>query len=139
MPEIFLEDFSGHSFPRKSGETNPATRSAKKSRSPKIKIREKSVLPKTENPFCQKPTLIFPLYSRVFAVEGFFVPSHHSHDNGGECFFLHSFAPFMRVIGIHSLQSHEYGQLKRGRQNWPIFEENLEGRGFIGGARSGTL
>ena len=49
LPGIFLEDFSGHFFPTKmrrkqSGEK----KSAKKSGDPKIKIRGKSVLPKTD-------------------------------------------------------------------------------------------
>ena len=42
LPGIFLEDFSGHFSRRK----NPARKSAKKSGGSKIKIREKSVLPK---------------------------------------------------------------------------------------------
>ena len=47
FPGIFLEDFSGHFFPTNMRK-NPATKSAKKSGGPKIKIREKSVLPKTD-------------------------------------------------------------------------------------------
>ena len=46
LPGIFLEDFSGHFFPQ--NEKNPATKSVKKSGGPKIKICEKSVLPKTD-------------------------------------------------------------------------------------------
>ena len=48
FPGIFLEDFSGHFFPKKMRRKNPARNSAKKSGGPKIKIREKSVLPKTD-------------------------------------------------------------------------------------------
>ena len=51
-----LEDFAGDFpggffwtlFPTKMRRKNPATESAKKSGGPKIKIREKSVLPKTD-------------------------------------------------------------------------------------------
>ena len=46
FPGIFLEDFSGHFFPTKMRRKNPARKSAKKSGGSKIKIREKSVLPK---------------------------------------------------------------------------------------------
>ena len=46
LPGIFLEDFSGHFFPTKMRRKNPARKSAKKSGGSKIKIREKSVLPK---------------------------------------------------------------------------------------------
>ena len=46
FPGIFLEDFSGHFFPQKMRRKNPARKSAKKFGGPKIKIREKSVLPK---------------------------------------------------------------------------------------------
>ena len=46
FPGIFLEDFSGHLFPQKMKKKNPARKSAKKSGGSKIKIREKSVLPK---------------------------------------------------------------------------------------------
>ena len=46
LPGIFLEDFSGHFFPLKMRRKNPARKSAKKSGGSKIKIREKSVLPK---------------------------------------------------------------------------------------------
>ena len=45
---IFLEDFSGHFSPTKMRRKNPARKSAKKSGGPKIKIREKSVLPKPD-------------------------------------------------------------------------------------------
>ena len=46
FPGIFLEDFSGLFFPTKMRRKNPARKSAKKSGGSKIKIREKSVLPK---------------------------------------------------------------------------------------------
>ena len=46
FPGIFLEDFSGYFFPTKMRRKNPARKSAKKSGGPKIKIREKFVLPK---------------------------------------------------------------------------------------------
>ena len=46
LPGIFLEDFSGHFYPQKMRRKNPAGKSAKKSGGSKIKIREKSVLPK---------------------------------------------------------------------------------------------
>ena len=48
LPGIFLEDFSGHFFSAKMRRNNPARKSAKKSGGPKGKIREKSVLPKTD-------------------------------------------------------------------------------------------
>ena len=48
LPGIFLEDFSGKFLPTKMRRENPATKSAKKSGGPKIEIREKSVLPKTD-------------------------------------------------------------------------------------------
>ena len=41
-------DFSGHFSPTKMRRKNPATKSAKKSGGSKIKIREKSVLPKSD-------------------------------------------------------------------------------------------
>ena len=46
FPGIFLDAFSGHFFPPKMRRKNPARKSAKKSGGSKIKIREKSVLPK---------------------------------------------------------------------------------------------
>ena len=55
FPGIFLEDFSGHFFPTKMRK-NPARKSAKKSGGPKIKIREKSVLPKAD------PNNVWPLW-----------------------------------------------------------------------------
>ena len=51
FPGIFLEDFSG-TFSHKMRRKNPARKSAKKSGGPKIKIREKSVLPKTDPKIC---------------------------------------------------------------------------------------
>ena len=45
--------FLGTFFPQKWGEKNPARKSAKKSGGPKIKIREKSVLPKTDPKKCE--------------------------------------------------------------------------------------
>ena len=49
FPGIFLEDFSGHFFPTKMRKNNPATKSAKKSGGPKLKIRG--------NPLRQKSAL----------------------------------------------------------------------------------
>ena len=47
FPGIFLDDFSGHfSFPTKMRRINPARKIREKSGGSKIKIREKSVLPK---------------------------------------------------------------------------------------------
>ena len=48
LPGIFREDFSGHCFPTKMMRENPATKSAKKSGGPKLKICEKSILSKTD-------------------------------------------------------------------------------------------
>ena len=61
LPGIFLGDFSGH-FPTKMWRKNPATRSAKKSGGPKIKIREKSVLPKSDPKFLRNN---FPQNSHI--------------------------------------------------------------------------
>ena len=47
FPGILMEDFSGHFFPQ-NAEKNPVRKSAKRSGGPKAKIREKSVLPKTD-------------------------------------------------------------------------------------------
>ena len=52
FPGIFLEDFSGHFFPQKRGEKIRRQNPRKKSGGPKIKIREKSVLPKTDPKIC---------------------------------------------------------------------------------------
>ena len=65
LPGIFLEDFFGDFFPTKMRRKNPATKSAKKSGGPKIKIREKSVLPKTD----PNPDLLFLVF---FCVSVFF-------------------------------------------------------------------
>ena len=48
LPGIFLEKFSDHLLPTKMRRKNPARKSAKKSGCSKIKIREESVLPKSD-------------------------------------------------------------------------------------------
>ena len=60
FPGIFLEDLSGHFFPTKMRRKNPATKSAKKSGGPTIKIRDKTVLPKSD------PKNFFEKFARTF-------------------------------------------------------------------------
>ena len=72
LPGIFLEDFSGHFSPTKMRRKIWRAKSAKKSGGSKIKIRERSVLPNTDNGIfqCTVPSRRrFPCLDGAFSVE----------------------------------------------------------------------